>query len=66
MVNYSLDDLIKARKQLESLLSKLEKVEPKLKPGSSQHSLLKNRVNALNVALALIERELEVDDDTPD
>ena len=36
MQAYSRNELLEAERQIKSLLSKLYKVEPKLKPGSSQ------------------------------
>lgn len=58
MQAYSRNELLEAERQIKSLLIKLYKVEPKLKPGSSQHSLLTNRVRALEIALSLIDQKL--------
>ena len=55
---FSTDDLEEARRALASTLDKCEKVLPRLRPGSSQHTLLVRRIRALRVALALIGREL--------
>lgn len=52
------DELEEALRAIASTISKCEKVQPKLKPGSSQHTLLVRRIKALRVATALIEREL--------
>lgn len=62
MAEWTRHDLTEAKRQIDSLLSKLAKVEPKLKPGSSQHSLLKNRVRALEIANQLIEQEMSMTD----
>lgn len=64
MAEWSWHDLREAKRQIDSLLSKLAKVEPKLKPGSSQHSLLKNRVRALKIANQLIEQEMTMTEKT--
>lgn len=55
---HSPEDLKAAHFQLESLLHKLEKVVLKLKPGSAQESLAKHRIEALKLALDLIEHSL--------
>ncbi|WP_025762056.1 hypothetical protein [Dyadobacter tibetensis] len=59
MKNYPKDQLIQAATVIESLLNKCEKSMPKLTDRTSQHTLLKNRIEALGIALALIEREVE-------
>jgi hypothetical protein len=58
MGSFSQNDLSEARRSLASTMAKCEKVEPKLKPGSAQHTLLVQRIKAFRVALALVEREL--------
>lgn len=57
-MNPSIESLKQAQFQLESLLHKLEKVIVKLKPGSAQASLAHHRIEALHIALNLIEKEL--------
>lgn len=52
-------DLEEARRTLESLLSKLEKVLLKLSPGTSQHTLANRRIQALQIALELIRLEAD-------
>lgn len=51
-------ELEEALEAIASTLRKCEKVQPKLRSGSSQHTLLVRRIKALQVAAALIEREL--------
>ncbi|HIZ53047.1 MAG TPA: hypothetical protein IAA20_03775 [Candidatus Enterococcus avicola] len=65
MKEYSIEELLAAKKSLVSTLSKIEKalvsLEEKQAQGSknqSQITLSKNRVAALNISLDLIEREL--------
>ena len=65
MKEYSIEELLAAKKSLVSTLSKIEKalvsLEEKQAQGSknqSQITLSKNRIAALNISLDLIEREL--------
>lgn len=65
MKEYSIEELLAAKKSLVSTLNKIEKalvsLEEKQAQGSknqSQITLSKNRVVALNISLDLIEREL--------
>jgi hypothetical protein len=53
------EDLEEALRAIVSTISKCEKVQPKLKPGTSQHTLLTRRIKALHVAAVLIQRELD-------
>lgn len=55
---FAKDDLEEALRAISSTISKCEKVQPKLRPGTSQHTLLVRRIKALQIAAALIEREL--------
>lgn len=55
---FSKDDLQEALRSIASTLSKCEKVAPKLRAGTSQHTLLSRRIKALQIASTLIEREL--------
>ena len=50
-------ELREAERAVASLLSKLEKTVEKLVPGTSQHTLAKNRIAALRVSQALIQAE---------
>jgi hypothetical protein len=56
---FSKEELEEARRAIASTISKCEKVRPKLKRGSAQHTLLVRRIRALRVASALIQRELD-------
>lgn len=58
MTAFTQDDLAEALRALDSTISKCEKVLPKLRLGSSQHTLLTRRIKALHIAVALIKREL--------
>jgi hypothetical protein len=59
-VEFTKEDLEEALRAIASTISKCEKVEPKLRPGTSQHTLLTRRIKALQVASVLIKRELGV------
>lgn len=59
MENYTKEDLEEALRAIESTISKCEKVQPKLKEGTSQHTLLIRRIKAFRIASALITRELD-------
>lgn len=56
---FTKEDLEEALRAIESTISKCEKVQPKLKQGNSQHTLLIRRIKALQIASSLIKRELE-------
>ncbi|MEO7096211.1 MAG: hypothetical protein ABI175_23330 [Polyangiales bacterium] len=55
---FSKTDLEEAHRAIASTISKCVKVRPKLKRGTSQHTLLVRRIKALRIASALIKREL--------
>lgn len=55
---FTKEELEEALRSIASTISKCKKVKPKLKRGSSQHTLLARRIKALQVASALIQREL--------
>jgi hypothetical protein len=55
---FSPAELAEAHRAIASTLGKCEKIVPKLRPGTAQHTLLDRRIRALEIALALIEREL--------
>lgn len=59
MENFTKEELEEALRAIISTISKCEKVQPKLKPGTSQHTLLIRRIKALRIASSLITRELE-------
>lgn len=53
------EELEEALRAITSTIDKCEKVEPKLKQGTSQHTLLVRRIKAFKIATMLIRRELE-------
>jgi hypothetical protein len=58
MDQYTKEELEEALRAIVSTISKCEKVQPKLKEGTAQHTLLIRRIKALNIASELIKREL--------
>ena len=58
MSSFTSEELIEAKKSLDSTLSKCEKAFVKLKENSPQHTLMLRRINALRISVDLIEREL--------
>lgn len=60
MQSFTQHELQEALRAIASTIGKCEKVLPKLKEGSSQHTLLIRRINAFYIASALIERELDL------
>ncbi|MDV0447033.1 hypothetical protein MsAg5_09050 [Methanosarcinaceae archaeon Ag5] len=59
MTDYTKEELEEALLAIDSTIGKCEKVQPKLKPGTSQHTLLVRRIKAFQIASALIKKELE-------
>ena len=59
MEKFTKEDLEEALRAIASTISKCEKVEPKLKQSTSQHTLLMRRIKALHIASSLIMQALE-------
>ena len=55
-------DMEEALRTMSSMISKTEKTKEKFAQGTSQHTLQKNRLQALNIALSLILKELAESD----
>lgn len=58
MSQFSNEELSEALRAITSTLSKLKKVEPKLKVGTSQHTLVTRRIKALQISSDLILQAL--------
>lgn len=58
MTKYTKDELTKALETVYSTIIKCEKIHTKFKIGTSQHSLLINRLNALNISKILLENAI--------
>jgi hypothetical protein len=54
MDNYTKDELEEALRIVSSVISRCEKMQPKFVEGTSQHTLLKNRIKALCISKSLI------------
>jgi hypothetical protein len=55
--NYTTDDLTEALRPIASLISKSEKAQQKLAPGTWQHTMLGDNLRALHIASALMNKE---------
>lgn len=65
--NNTIDKLQKALRPIVSLISKSEKAQQKLVPGTWQHTMLQDNLKALRIAAALMSKETNNTDDlTPD
>jgi hypothetical protein len=58
MGNFTKEELEEALRAITSTIGKCEKVQPKIKQGTSQHTLLTRRIKAFHIASVLIEKEL--------
>ena len=54
--NYSKEELGEAVKSIQAFIEKIEKMKPKFKEGTSQHTLVIRRIKAFHIASVLIER----------
>jgi hypothetical protein len=57
MDNSTTDELQEARRPIASLISKSEKAQLKLVPGTWQHTMLRDNLKALHIAFALMNKE---------
>ena len=62
---FASDDLRAALRALASMAAKTEPALAKFAPGTAQHSLSRNRLQALRTATALVEAELAKNKDRP-
>jgi hypothetical protein len=56
---FTKEELEEAWRAIDSTIRKCENVQPKLKPGSSQHTLLVRRIKAFQIATSLITEALK-------
>ncbi|MEN6390476.1 MAG: hypothetical protein ABFD04_08650 [Syntrophomonas sp.] len=61
MDKYTGEELEKALQIVSSAISRCEKTQPKFAEGTSQHTLLKNRIKALYISKSLITDENVMD-----
>jgi hypothetical protein len=59
MDSFTNEDLEKAIPTIDSMISRSEKVQIKLKEGTPQASLTRNRLKALYISKALVTKELQ-------
>ena len=64
MDNYTKEQLSEALRVIVSTISRCEKVQPKFAEGTSQHSLLRNRIKALYISKALLSEVSSIDEYT--
>jgi hypothetical protein len=57
--NYTADELQEALQPIASLISKSEKAQQKLAPGTWQHTMLRDNLKALHLASALMDKETD-------
>jgi hypothetical protein len=58
MDDFKKKDMEEALRAISSMISRTEKAKEKFAQGTSQHTLQKNRLKALNIASSLISKEL--------
>lgn len=61
---YTIEELVEAQRVVSSTISKCEKAQLKFEEGTSQHTLLKNRIKALYISKALLSGENTADNYT--
>lgn len=61
MEKHTREELSEALKVVVSTISKCEKIQPKFEEGTSQYTLLKNRIKAMYIAKALIAEKREIE-----
>ncbi|WP_010291783.1 hypothetical protein [Clostridium senegalense] len=57
MNQYTKEELKEALRVVSSTISRCEKIQPKFEKGTSQHTLLKNRIKAMYISKSLITDE---------
>ncbi len=61
MDKYTSEELEQALQIVSSAISRCEKIQPKFTEGTSQHTLLKNRIKAMYISKSLITDENVMD-----
>ena len=61
MDKHTKEELIETLQVVSSTISNCEKIHPKFPEGTSQHTLLKNRIKAMYISKALIRGENDID-----
>lgn len=61
MSSYTEEEVFRALEVISTTILNCEKMQPKFKVGSSQHTLLLNRIKALSISKALLTGDLGVE-----
>ena len=61
MDEFTKEELLEALRVVSSTINNCEKIQPKFAEGTSQHTLLKNRIKALYISKSLITGENIID-----
>jgi len=60
MINFTIEEYTQSKREIEKILKNCEKILPKFQLGTSQHTLLINRIYALRIGSILIETQLSL------
>ena len=60
-IKYRREELGEALQIFSSVINKCEKIQPKFAEGTSQNTLLKNRIKAMYISKALITEDAEIE-----
>ena len=58
-MDYTQTDLTEALRAINSIIHKCEKAQEKFNEGTTHHTLLRNRLNAMYISKSLIEEKLD-------
>lgn len=58
MSNFTKEEYNQSKNEIDKIIRNCEKILPKFQSGTSQHTLLINRINALTIGKTLIEMRL--------
>jgi hypothetical protein len=61
MDNYTKEEFAEALRAVASIIHKCEKAQAKFSEGTSQHTLLKNRLKAMYISKTLIEEQILIE-----
>lgn len=61
MDNYSRENMQEALRIVTSVIDTCKKMEPRFREGTPQHSLLRNRIKAMNISRSLISGDNDMD-----
>ena len=61
MIQFTCEEISTALQVVSSTIDNCEKIQPKFAEGTSQYSLLKNRIKALYISKALLNKSNEIE-----